>query len=304
MLRKVSNSINCRLLITKRYIGSQVVKPNERLVKNNTQNGQQLATNYGNNELNKNEEQMEIQVKEMLDQVIKKDKEMDREWQLNVYNDHKKLHNVITHPSSWVHQRLDLFMFLVSHFKPDWSLSGWKKRLKNYIHYREKNMQQFNPKRHADLGPELAIANFVIDRGGKVKFTHSPNSWATKLSHFPRRYDPRYRLLSVDSSNLKLRYESLDNFVEMYSLQELDLSDNLLDDWACDKLSRLFRNSTLHTLNLSNNPMITHRGIEKLHWIRSLNKLTITGTAAANYPFLDLLVLSFNDLIPDCQIIT
>jgi hypothetical protein len=91
----------------------------------------------------------------------------------------------------------------------------------------------------------------------------------------------------------------------LQSLQELNLSGNKkLDDWSCDKIARLFRNSTtLSTLNLSNNPLITNRGIETLHRVRSLKKLIIGGTNAAQYPFLELLTLLFNDLNPECEII-
>ncbi|CAG2111774.1 unnamed protein product [Medioppia subpectinata] len=88
---------------------------------------------------------------------------------------------------------------------------------------------------------------------------------------------------------MRIRYEGIDNFSECESLEELDLSGNTLDDWSCQKLGRVFRNSNLRSLNLSNNPLITNRGVESLHWIRSLRTLTITGTAAAKYPFLELL---------------
>lgn len=106
-------------------------------------------------------------------------------------------------------------------------------------------------------------------------------------------------------SDLKLRWEAFDNFSLLDSLQELNLSKNkLLDDFVCDKIARLFRNSkNLSVLDLSDNPLITHRGIETLHRIRSLNKLIISGTKAAKYPFIDLLIILFNDVNPNCRII-
>lgn len=105
------------------------------------------------------------------------------------------------------------------------------------------------------------------------------------------------------STDLKLKDEGIDNFQEVYSLRTLNLSANLLDDWSCDKMGRMFRNSNLESLDISNNPLISHRGIETLHRIRSLRELKIRGTSAASYPFLELLILSFNDLVPDCRII-
>ena len=91
--------------------------------------------------------------------------------------------------------------------------------------------------------------------------------------------------------------------MNLNSLTKLNLSGNVLDDWSCDQLARIFRNSNLLELDLSNNPLITHRGIETLHRIRSLKTLKISDTKAAKYQFLDLLVFSFNDLVPDCRIV-
>lgn len=100
-------------------------------------------------------------------------------------------------------------------------------------------------------------------------------------------------------------YEGLDNFILLNELEELDLSGNFkLDDFSCDKLARLFRNSTALTyLNLSDIPLITNRGIEALYKIRSLKTLVIRETRAAKFPFIELLILMFNDVNPDCKII-
>ncbi len=100
-------------------------------------------------------------------------------------------------------------------------------------------------------------------------------------------------------------YEGLDNFILLNQLEELNLSNNWkLDDFACDKIARLFRNSTTLTyLDLSNIPNISHRGIEALYKIRSLQTLVIRGTRAAEYPFIELLVLMYQEVNPHCNII-
>jgi len=195
--------------------------------------------------------------------------------------------------------------YAMMHNKYDFSIEGFKRKLKFYIELREKYNQRYIAQRHGILGPELATAHFVCYRGGKVKFMHSPNIWIEDIDLFPNKYDKRYKLLAVDASNLRLEYEAFDNLSMLQSLQELNLSGNKkLDDWSCDKIARLFRNSTtLSTLNLSNNPLITNRGIETLHRVRSLRKLIISGTYAAQYPFLELLTLLFNDINPECEII-
>lgn len=100
-------------------------------------------------------------------------------------------------------------------------------------------------------------------------------------------------------------YEGLDNLISLNQLEELNLSNNWkLDDFACDKLARLFRNSTSLTfLDLSNIPQISHRGIEALYKIPSLQTLIIRGTKAAEYPFIELLILMFKEARPQCNII-
>lgn len=160
-----------------------------------------------------------------------------------------------------------------------------------------------------------------------MSVSDAPTFWLTDYYKLPKVYDSRYRVIAVDASSqssilwfiisfnhkiflsfildIKLRFEGLDNFILLDSLQELYLSKNkLLDDFSCDKIARIFRNSkNLSVLDLSDNPLITNRGIETLHRIESLKKLIITGTKAANYPFIELSILLFNDINPNCKII-
>lgn len=102
-----------------------------------------------------------------------------------------------------------------------------------------------------------------------------------------------------------LIYEGLDNFILLTHIEELNLSRNIkLDDWACDKLARIFRNSkSLEYLDLSDMPLVTHRGIEVMYKIRSLKTLVIRGTRAAQFPFIELLNLMLKDVNPNCEII-
>lgn len=77
-----------------------------------------------------------------------------------------------------------------------------------------------------------------------------------------------------------------------------------LDDWACEKLARQFRNSkTLTYLSLCNIPAISHRGVEVFHKIPSLRTLLIKGTKAAEHQFIELVILMFNEVNPHCRII-
>lgn len=100
-------------------------------------------------------------------------------------------------------------------------------------------------------------------------------------------------------------YNGLDNFILLHELEELHFVGNhKFDDFCCDKLARLFRNSKcLSYLDLSKIPDITHRGIEALYKIPSLRTLIIKDTKAASFPFIELSIHLFNEINPHCKII-
>src|SRR6218665_3207733 len=130
-----------------------------------------------------------------------------------------------------------------------------------------------------------------------------PEKWILHDKALPEAYDKKYRLLSVDASGIKLSYEGLDNFILLPELEELHLCNNNLDDFACDKIARIFRNcDRLEYLDLSDNK-ISHRGVEGLYQIRSLKKLIIKNTKASQFEFIELLVSLFEDILPQCQIV-
>lgn len=100
-------------------------------------------------------------------------------------------------------------------------------------------------------------------------------------------------------------YEGFDNYILLEHLEEFNLTNNpRLDDFTCDRIARQYRNSKkLRVLNLSNNPLITHRGIEALVKIKSLQLLDIRGTLADEFEWIELVELLFTDVIPNCRII-
>lgn len=306
-LRKLLNSSVYRFdsfhshlsLINSKY-STQGIKPLEDVKENNfvVNNEKENSSQNKSKDIALTEEELNA-----IEKVVQKPKDYDMIWEYNCSEE--KSYDKIT--DFFVNEKkgfsTDFIVFL--HHKYDFSIQGIKRRFKYYIGIREEYNQRYIPQRHGILGPELATAHFITYRGGKVKFTHSPNVWLNDINQFPGKYDRRYQLLAVDASNVKLRYEAFDNLSMLTCIEDLNLSNNkLLDDWSCDKIARMFRNSTtLSTLNLSNNPLITNRGIETLHRIKSLKKLIITGTKAAQYPFIELLIILFNDINPDCEIV-
>lgn len=77
---------------------------------------------------------------------------MDRVWETNTAYRQDKSYNQITDPYFIAHKPLELFIEATAYH--DWGLNiaGIKKRLKNWISYRESNQQKYYPRRHANLG--------------------------------------------------------------------------------------------------------------------------------------------------------
>ncbi|XP_046916288.2 distal membrane arm assembly component 2 [Dermatophagoides farinae] len=234
--------------------------------------------------------------------VIQFNKHVPTYDQLFEYHIDKKLYNLNRYISESRFLSVDFKIKMQK--KYDLSMSEFKHGLRNKIDRIETKQQTYSARRHGILGPDLATAHFILSRGGRVRFRHEPHRWVTSLKEIPPTFDKKYRLISVDGSELALIFEGLDNLILLNELEELNLANNRLDDWCCDKLARLFRNSkTLSYLNINDNKWISHRGIEALYKIPSLKTLVIRRTKAAEFPFIDLVILMFNDINPNCNII-
>ncbi|KAH9413656.1 ATP synthase subunit s-like protein [Dermatophagoides pteronyssinus] len=234
--------------------------------------------------------------------VIQFNKEIPTYDQLFEYHIDKKLYNIDRIITKSRFFSVDFKVKLQK--KYDLSMAEFKHGWRNKIDRIETKQQKYITRRHGILGPDLAAANFILSRGGRVRFRHEPQRWITDVNEIPKTFDKKYRLISIDGSELAIIFEGLDNLILLNELEELNLAGNRLDDWCCDKLARLFRNSQrLNYLNINDNKLITHRGIETLYKIRSLQTLVIRRTKAAEFPFIDLVILMFNDINPNCNII-
>ena len=158
------------------------------------------------------------------------------------------------------------------------------------------NGQRFRVVEHAAVGSDLAVARFVVETlHGRVK--NETGKWITKYRELPSDYCDSFKLTGIDASKVGLVTEGIDNFVGLDHLETLDLSGNpYLDDFACDQLSRQFRNSqTLNSINLSHNPLISVYGLEILLRIPSLQDIIARKTQASKFADIDLFALAAED---------
>ncbi|RWS28417.1 ATP synthase subunit s-like protein, partial [Leptotrombidium deliense] len=205
------------------------------------------------------------------------------------------------------------------HKRYDMSYDGFRRWAQRRAYVQVVTDQAFNPERHANLGPDLSAATFIVNINGKVQFNgmllslkseltflYQDQDWVSDIKKVPDKYHPGYKVTAIDASDTRLVYEGIENLMLLPHLKQLNVSKNtLLDDWFCDLLSRMHRHShQLEVLNLTDCRRITERGIAALVEIPSLRKIIISGTEASREEHLELLTLLFNDINPDCNIVS
>lgn len=164
----------------------------------------------------------------------------------------------------------------------DWSLKSifsWfvRKRIEFY-----KYNQRYIPERVKALGSDIAIAHYIVYRGGAIKFRGHDEiiQWTNKeeeyFANLPTTYDPNYFVEVIDASNLMLYYPAMENFKHLYKLKRLSLRNNLvLDNWSLDYIGYAIPN--LEYLDISNCPEVTAEGICGLQKLRHLKELVINS---------------------------
>lgn len=154
---------------------------------------------------------------------------------------------------------------------------------------------------HTKLGSDLATSKFALRLGGRVM--NEKGKWIARQKDLPPDYTRNFRLLAVDLHNKSLLSEAMDNFAALDHLQYLNLSNNpRLDDFACDQLSRQFRNSrSFLEIDLSHNPFISVCGLEILFRIPSIRRITAVGTRASKHDQIDLFTLAAKEE-RDCDV--
>ncbi|CAG2181492.1 unnamed protein product, partial [Oppiella nova] len=160
MFRKCVNSQHFRLLaINNRHLSSQIsVKTSEDVAKRSDGRAVSAAEGLQHKTLTQQERQE-------LAKVIKSPVHMDSYWEMKL---EEKIPQKVKMLDSKGGLSVD-FLALMAH-KFDFSLQGIKRRLRYWIAFREMYNQRYIARRHAILGPELAVSHFVVYRGGKVRF--------------------------------------------------------------------------------------------------------------------------------------
>ena len=188
--------------------------------------------------------------------------------------------------------------------KIDLSPEGIDEWLSHRLHQTDIQKQKFNPSRHAILGPDLATAHFIIHRGGRIKFVGHSEWWADERT-LPGTYEEGFVVEKIDASATGLIGEGITNMSNLYNLTDLNLSNNRgLDVFAFDQLYRQFRFSAcLRNLNLTGCSRFCENSLAAIHRLPSLEEVIITGTQAAEYKFLELIVIMLHDINPRLKVI-
>ncbi|XP_051162264.1 distal membrane-arm assembly complex protein 2 [Leptopilina boulardi] len=143
----------------------------------------------------------------------------------------------------------------------------------------EKENQKYIPERLNILGSDLAVAHFLIHRGGKVKFRNNDNWFEminNKPPNLPAKFDPKYIISAVDCSNMKLYYEGLLNFENLTRAKWASFRNNqVFDEWCLDRI--VGQMPCLEYLDVSNCPNLNERGLEALYKLFYLKKLIVTN---------------------------
>ncbi|RZF40065.1 hypothetical protein LSTR_LSTR002468 [Laodelphax striatellus] len=144
--------------------------------------------------------------------------------------------------------------------------------------------QCYRVDRHETLGNELAIAHFIVYRGGRVKF-YGHDHWIQSVKNeddyesLPKVFDPTMFVEAIDAQGLELIYEAFENLRGLARLRWLSLDNSpLIDDWCLDKITCELRN-TLEYLDISNCKRITYRGLTCLYKMEKLKTLKVENIA-------------------------
>lgn len=161
--------------------------------------------------------------------------------------------------------------------------------------------QRFVKERHQILGSNLAAAHFLVHRGGKVKFAHSPD-WVVKDEDdeydLPQNYVSGYVVEAIDANGINLYYEGLQNISHLNGLKFFSLRGcKPIDDFCLDRISSQY--PRLEHLDVSNCKNVSERGLEALYRMRSLKTLVVTNHHAS--PAFELTCLMLEDCIPDLK---
>lgn len=196
MFRNSLNYSICRfrshLLLINSKFSSQEIKPLEKINENkNVVNARNEESTESSSESSEKSEKNSITEREKneISKLVKEPLHYDSFWEYMSIEE--KEYNKKTDYLARGRKGFSTDFYAMMHNKYDFSIQGFKRKLKFYIQLREKYNQRYIAQRHGilglilsihlshnffnyllslKLGPELATAHFVCYRGGKVKF--------------------------------------------------------------------------------------------------------------------------------------
>jgi len=181
----------------------------------------------------------------------------------------------------------------------DWSMKSihsWYKRKRVEFH---KFNQRYIPERVKSLGSDIAVAHFIVYRGGAIRFRGQEDfiRWNNKKEEYhinlPLTYDPNYFVEAIDASDLMFYYKGLENFKNLFKLKWLKLRNNpVLDNWCLDYIGHAI--PSLEYLDISNCSLVTASGIAGLQKLTQLKILVINS----NDIEIQMACFALEDIIP------
>ncbi|ESO85388.1 hypothetical protein LOTGIDRAFT_229413, partial [Lottia gigantea] len=174
----------------------------------------------------------------------------------------------------------------------------------SYVHRRQrknfKEQEGFDHMRYAVLGSDLATAQFVIARGGAVKFVDDETWHDNQTGMVPNHKVEGLNLEAVDISQTQLSSVALDNFIELDHLRYLNASDcEYVDDWFLAKLYLL--ENTLEFLDVSGCHNVSERGLLSLHHLKKLQGLRLDNME--HIKELELTVVLLQEYFPNLVVL-
>ncbi|CAI6349387.1 unnamed protein product [Macrosiphum euphorbiae] len=181
----------------------------------------------------------------------------------------------------------------------DWSIKSihsWYKRKRVEFH---KYNQRYVTERVKSLGSDIAVAHFIVYRGGAIRFRGQEDfiRWNNKKEEYhvnlPLTYDPNYFVEAIDAPDLMFYYEGLENFKNLFKLKWLCIRNNpVLDNWCLDYIGHAI--PSLEYLDISNCPQVTAGGIAALQKLTKLKTLVINN----NNIEVQMACFALEDIIP------
>lgn len=138
--------------------------------------------------------------------------------------------------------------------------------------------QNYNPERVRALGPDLAVAHFIVCRGGGIRFVGDDKFIRGKVNRsyevLPNEKDPNYKVDGIDFSGGDFVYEGISNLVDLKYLSWISFRNcTHVDNWFLDHLSCVA--PTVEYIDLTGCHKINQLGLSCLYRFKKLKCVNV-----------------------------